>query len=327
MEESFSKTKIERMLQFQEEDFSNLHRAAGNENIIVFIGAGVAKLYGCLLWNEMATKLAEILLNEGLINYAENNILAIEANENSRKVISICHTLCKDKLTIYEKGIKDSITNINQSEIGKIYEKIFSLEARAYLTTNIDDGINIYINSYLPRNKISIPKEYNCTSASDQHTIEQLNYNIFKDGNVVYLHGNYMNIFECILPVEKYLDFYNERNDFVNNLFSYLKKTDCFIVFIGYGLNEWDIIERIYKLRSNNPVQNVGLLLSPIFSHEITKFTLERKYYESFGVESIPYIIDTTGYKELYRVLDNIAKALEEDIPSPYELIKEIEEA
>lgn len=323
MKNVFDKSKIERYLQFQEEDFPVLHEAAKNENIIIFIGAGVAKLYGCLLWNEMAIKLTEELLKKRLIDYAQQEVLIAEANTNPRKVISICYSLCrnKNKLEYYEEGIRKSINNIYADELNNIYEKIFSIGARAYLTTNIDAGINTYITQ-LPN--WGRPREYNCTISEDQNTIEQISYNIFKDGNIIYLHGNYKNIFECVLPVKKYLEFYNEKNYFINSLFENLKRTGCFIVFIGYSLNEWDIIERIYKLR-NNPIQNVGILLSPIYSHEIIRFTLEQEYYKSFGIEPIPYIIDETGYKELYRVLDNFQKALRKNVPSPYAIFQKIE--
>ena len=49
-------------------------------------------------------------------------------------------------------------------------------------------------------------------------------------------------------------------------------------------------------------------------------------YYKSFGVELVPYIIDEGGYERINLVLDNLAKAIDKSIPSPYEIISEIEE-
>ena len=83
--------------------------------------------------------------------------------------------------------------------------------------------------------------------------------------------------------------------------------------------------ERIHKIK-HFPIERVAYLLSPIFSHELTKFKLEMDYYKSFGVEPIPYIIDEEGYEKISFVLNNLAKAIDKSSPSPYETILEIEE-
>ena len=140
------------------------------------------------------------------------------------------------------------------------------------------------------------------------------------------MHGNCENICESILPIEKYLSHYSEGNEFLNNLFANIKKAKSTIIFLGYGLNEWDIIERIYKIRKFTN-ERVAFLLSPIFSHEITKFKLEMDYYKSFGVEPVPYIIDEEDYGKVNLVLNNLAKAIDKSLPSPYEMFSEIEEA
>jgi len=323
---NFSIDEINRMLQFQKEDFQDLHLAAKNESLILFIGAGTSKLYGCLLWNEMATKLAEELRNSKLISYADQNILSKDAIINPRKVISICHSKCKDNnsLDIYESAITRAVNTIDFKKAQEIYKKIFSIRAMAHLTTNIDLGMKKYISS-IPGMASNL-KVYNCTSPQDQERIKQISYNIFKDGNIVFLHGTCENVEECILPIEKYLSYYNKKNDFLDRLFSKINNLGCIIIFIGYGLNEWDTIERVYKIR-NYPRGRSSYLLSPVYSYEITKFNLERSYYKSFGVESIPYVIDDEGYEKLYFVLDNLAKAIDTSRPSPYETILEIEEA
>lgn len=274
----------------------------------------------------MALRLAQELRGVNLISFAEQDILLKEAIINPRKVISICYRRCMDEndLYIYVKAIGDSVKIKDWAEAQEIYKKIFSIRAMAHLTTNIDLGIKKYIYSTQDISKHI--KIYNCTSPSDQERIKQVNYNIFKDGNIIYLHGNCENIHESILPIEKYLSHYSEGNEFLNNLFTNIKRGRSTIIFLGYGLNEWDIIERIYKIRKFTN-EKVAFLLSPIFSHEITKFRLEMDYYKSFGVEPVPYIIDEEGYGKVNLVLNNLAKAIDKSSPSPYEIISEIEEA
>ncbi len=246
MKDALSRDKIERLLQFQKEDFHDLYQAARNESIIVFIGAGVSKLYGCLLWDEMAIKLVKELRANNILTYAEQDILLEETCTNPRKVISICYRKCNDSadnLRIYEKTIKDSVQIEDFSKSQNIYKKIFSIKATSHITTNIDNGLKEYASAMNEAGeKIKI---YNCTLPNDQERIKQVNYNIFKDGTIIYLHGNIENIQGCILPVEKYLSHYNENNSFLNGLFSKIKTMNGIIIFLGYGLNEWDIIERI----------------------------------------------------------------------------------
>jgi len=321
----FSTDEINRILQFQIDDFPELHQAATNESIIIFIGAGVSKLYGCLLWHEMAVKLAEDLRETKVISYAEQDILLKEAITDPRKVISICYRKCKtnDSLDIYERTIMDSVEIKDKIRCQEIYKKIFSIGAMAHLTTNIDIGIKEYISSIQVIGRHI--KYFDCTSHSDQERIKLVNYNIFKDGNVIYLHGSYKNIHEAVLPIEKYLSYYSESNLFLNELFETINRMKSLIIFLGYGLNEWDVIERIYKLKTFRG-ERIAYLLSPIYTHEITKFKLEMDYYKSFGVEPIPFIIDDEGYEKIFFVLDNLSRAIDKSTPSPYEIISEIEE-
>jgi hypothetical protein len=328
MEDAFSRDKIENLLRFQEEDFPELHQAAKDDNIILFLGAGLAKMYGCLLWSEMAKELSEVLLKKKIISYAEEDILSRESEVDPRKVISICYSLCKNKkqkLNIYNDTIKNTI-RIKEKEnnnLKEIYELVFSINPKAYLTTNLDLGIKKYSSMYLNPNQ----KIFNCTLPDDQGVIKEIGYQIFKDGNIVYLHGNSEKIEDSILTVEKYLEYYSDKENFLRNLFLNI---DGFIVFIGYGLTEWDVIEKIYKIYKSNKesfkIEITGCLLSPVFTHEITKFKLEQSYYESFGINSIPYLIDDEGHKTLRRVLENLKKALDKTRPTTYDIFKEIEE-
>ena len=316
--------EIKRLIEFQKEDFPDLYRAIKNDSLILFVGAGVSKLYGPLLWTEMAMELVKIIRANKIISYAEEDILVKDSIIDPRKVISICYELCKDNksLLIYTGAI-EGFTEIKSCVISKkIYEKIFSIGALTYLTTNIDLGIREYA---IKEKYIQNLKTYDCTSPADIEKIKQVNYNIFKDGNIIYLHGTRQNILEAILTVEKYLSFYSNKSGFLNDLFLNMQRMKPIILFIGYSLSEWDVIERIYKIRQSIP-EFTGYLLSPIYSHEITKFSLERNYYRSFGVEAIPYIIDNSGYEMILFILENLSRATDLHRPSPYEMLSKIEE-
>jgi len=323
--------EIDRLLQFQKEEFPELYDAVKNESIILFLGAGVSKLYGLPLWNELADKMIKKLKEINLISYAQEKILSGETASDPRKVITICYRICKkENLQVYTDAISKcfdfDFDSKYKNNFLKVYDKIFSIKARAYLTTNIDLGITCYKDDFLKMSRI---KTYNCTLPKDKESIKQTGYNIIKDGNIVYLHGNVENddtINECIMPLDKYLSFYGEGDEFVRGLFSNL--SGCIIIFIGYSLNEWDVIEKIYKISKqrgeNESIELTGYILSPIFSFELAKFNLEKVYYETFGIKAIPYIIDDEGYEKLFLVLGNLTQEISKDRPVVFDTISDI---
>jgi hypothetical protein len=257
-----------------------------------------------------------------VINYAEKEILYKESFENPRKVITISYELSKDNYKyIYEDSINKSL-NVNQRACKKIYDKIFSLKSLSYLTTNLDNGIEWYND--LTERRFRKRRYYDCTLNKNISDIIQLNYNILKDGNIINLHGTIKNIETCILSIDKYLSYYDQKNDFLNELFLRIKNKNCLIIFLGYSLNEWDIIEKIYKMR-NYPREVKSILLSPIFEYGITKFNLEMAYFNAFGVRPIPYIVDNEGYERLFNVLEKLSLAIDRSSPNLYDFFPEIE--
>lgn len=274
----------------------------------------------------MASNTVTRLRESKILNYAEEKVLLDDAKTNPRKVISICHRKCLDenREDVYYDAIREctQIKDINRATA--IFDKIFSLNALSHITTNIDLGLKNYILETRQTPTITI---YNCTCPNDRRVIEQKQFNIFRDGSVVYLHGNTDRLQDSILTANKYLAFYNENNAFLNGLFSHMKliSEQEIIIFLGYSLSEWDIIERIYKLKEGINKTVVGLLLSPIFSSELTDFNLEQEYYKSFGVRAIPYIIDDEGYEKINLVLGNLANAIASSRASPFEIFSQIE--
>lgn len=329
MKNSFSRDQIEHLLTFPKNKFSEMHKAAEEDDLILFLGAGVSKLYGCPLWVEMAQKLVRRLRECGIISFAEENILFSEADNDPRQVISICHAKCsqkKEQFSIYKDTILETIEikKEEHSNLEEVYEKIFSLNPKAYLTTNIDLGIHLYSSIVGSQNHFQ--EIYNCTINSDKKLIEQQGSKILKDGNIIYLHGNAQFLENTILTVGSYLEYYSDAC-FLENIYSNMENS--FIIFVGYGLKEWDIIEKIYKIyKSNQSGKNrgfTGFILSPIYSYEIVKFSLEQEYYKSFGVRSIPYLIDDNGHRELLRVLKNLKDALDGSTSKPFDVFSDIE--
>ena len=320
--ELISKQMLDRYpLPFVQENYPDLFDAVKRDNLIVFIGAGVSKLLGCSLWDELAVKLAK-----KICTYGEADVLEKEAIVSPRKVISICYGRCNEdseKLQIYKKTIEEELAIVDKEKAKSLYNKIFELDPKAYITTNIDLGI---IDALPEAKRVEI---YDCTRPEDLAKIEIADFNVLRDGNIIFLHGTIKNIEEIIFPVEKYLKHYRDDHKIIIGLLKTIFKEGNVILFIGYSLTEWEIIEKIYRLTGEGNKEKkikTSYLLTPLYSHEYTKYVLDKDYYTLFNVEIIPYFIDYDGYGKLEVIIENLAKAVDKHKPSPLEILGEIED-
>lgn len=313
-----SKELLDRHPQFDSNIYPELFEAIKSENLIVFLGAGVSKLLGCPLWGELASEVAR-----KIANYAEFDILEKQASIEPRKVISICCSIAKKdpaKYSIYKKTIRRSLRIRDKEKANSLYREVFKLGAKAYLTTNIDLGI---LEAKPKAKRIEI---FDCTSANDLQRVASDDYDSLRDENIILLHGTVKKIEKAILSVDTYLDHYEDEK-VVNLLNKIFKQGNNIILFIGYSLSEWEIIERIYRLTKKNQSsgkRKVGYVLTPLFSHEYTKYQLDKEYLNIFDVEPIPYFVDYDGFWKLQGILEKLSKAADKHRLSPVEIYGKI---
>ena len=92
----FMKNKIEdiQAQRFSQLFYERLYSVAKEESLIIFIGAGVSKIGGSLLWIELAKNLTDDLSKKKWINEIDAKILREWSATNPRKTISICFKRC-----------------------------------------------------------------------------------------------------------------------------------------------------------------------------------------------------------------------------------------
>lgn len=302
------------------EDCESLFEAIKNDNLIIFIGAGVSRLAGCLGWEEIAEEIVKKSRQEGFLTYAEEEVLLKEIM-NPRKIISICYKIfCKQNI---EKLFFDLL--IKSTEIVKkgyldIFRKVLDLKARAYITTNIDDGL-IQFNPLATGQNI-----YDCTSQEFNIFID--NDLLVRDGDIFFLHGMRETIKDVIFTIDRYLKFYKE-NSYVNR---FLKEKifteDNVILFIGYGLSEWEILEHMFRHQHKSSDSSIAVkryLLIPLYTSEYIKFRLDSIFYDFFDLIPIPYFIDYEGYYKLSGSLDKLIKKINNYQPTASEVFNKID--
>lgn len=320
--ELFNKEDIENYPRFYPEgEDKKLFDAIRNDNLIIFYGAGVSKLAGCAGWIELAEKIVYKFPKE-IYSEQDKIILKEMANTDPKKVISVCyHRVKNDKKlleNVYFKAIKDSVTPSKVKEFIEIHNKIFNLNAVSYVTTNIDKGIESIENIDLGKKKT-----FELTDSDNESNL----LNEIKNGNIFYLHGTVDNIEGTIFTVDNYFEFYTKENNnrFLREIFS----GKFSVLFIGYSLNEYEILQNIFLAVSNQNTEIAlykHFLLAPIYSKDIAKFNIEKEYFKIFSIKAIPYFIDYDGYGRLNYVLDLLIKTFREHKQDIISVFNEIDQ-
>ena len=153
--------------------------AIDTNDLFIFIGAGVSKLFGFPLWNEFANNLIEICLNDSILTRSEAN--TIKNNYTSMQKITIAFEKYKDKHDIkkaYEL-IANPLKEENNKKINKHIVNKFAKMLKNYcapiLTTNADLSLD---NSDAFKNEIII------------HNIDDKKEINFKYVDLIHIHGS-----------------------------------------------------------------------------------------------------------------------------------------
>jgi len=315
--ELFSKAALDVHPIFQpEEDYERLFQAIREDKLVVFFGAGVSRLAGCLSWAELACKIVNTFPND-VFTQQEKEILRNLAWKDPRRVISICYTrtqLRDDLKDIYYSAIKKSVTppDNRQPEFSNIHTKLARLKALSYVTTNIDRGMEsakpIGDERVLP---------FNLT------TLDKFDARDLRNGNIFYLHGSTDDLEKTIFTANHYHKFYNSMNTPVKHFLENLFSGDLTVLFIGYGLEEQEILHSIF---TSNVSETPGLkeprhfLLAPVYSSQLAEFNLKNMFLDIYSVKAIPYFIDYEGYERLFNVLDALQKLIEDKKIPPIQI-------
>ena len=93
---------------------------------------------------------------------------------------------------------------------------------------------------------------------------------------------------------------------FLEHLFA--QKT---VLFVGYGLDELEILEYvILKARTTRGVEVRHFLLQGFFSHERELMVSLSAYYRECGIHLISYLKDQEGWGQLVHVLESFGNSV-----------------
>lgn len=292
---------------------SEIVEAVNNENLAIFIGAGVSRLIGCMGWDQLAQNLVNRCFStkkedgSSCINFKEKDTLF--QNNDHKKTITICHHLLKqnDFEDIFYEELEKSLKadeELLKSE--NIYDELYGLRG-LFITTNADQHFDSKFN---PKQIVYNKEDFNPLKIDRTR--------------LYHIHGSILDKNSLILTVPQYIQRYNDPQfrKFLKEIF------DKYVVlFVGYGMAEFELLDfMISKFDSNKGRELKHFILLPFYKGEDNILEFEQYYYNSIGISVQGYEKDERGYSQLYEVIKSWNSEINQTSTYLYDSYQEIED-
>ena len=252
-------------------------------------------------WSGFASHALEDLRLANLVNFSEIEQLK---TLDPRKQLSIAKLIAQDNSYILDlAGIF-----VGHQDGGSIYEALNSIGC-ACVTTNYDE---LLAPQYRKTDDNSAVPTTGPRISEKGDILPNL---LDKPGAVVHIHGAASNPETMIVTTQDYLLHYDDENiqTFLSDLFA--KKT---VVFIGYGLEEAEILEHILRRggaterndRRRFAIQGYFRSQEPLYQK------LHRYYEKSFGVELLGFLRDHRDYHCQVGIIEHWSRSLQVQKPT-----------
>ena len=257
-------------------------QAAMNGELVMFVGSGISMLRGLPSWEGLAEAVLEDLRQSDLLNFSEIEQLK---TLDPKKQLSIAELIAR------ENDHSLDLTKHFPEEIegGLIYKALIDIGC-VCVTTNYDKLLDPRFREADNRSKKPSLEKRVCERSEFFPSL------LDKPETVIHLHGAVSKPETMIFTTKDYLEHYDNENvrTFLNALFT--RKT---VVFMGYGLDEAEILEHI--LRRGSASESSGrrrFLIQGFFRSQLPLYEKLHSYYEkSFGVTLLGFLRDHTNYE------------------------------
>jgi hypothetical protein len=212
--------------------------------------------------------------------------------------------------------------NEDEQRIGHaLYRDLTSL-SRYYVTTNYDEWLEYkYDEVDLGPPKPSVPPSAQRLLVCKR---SELTISNMEQGKVIHLHGSLTDPRSMIITTSDYLLHYQndqgtEQNPVTAFLFHLLQKGGWTVLFVGYGMEEMEVLEYVLQKSHVYDEQQTTqdtptprhYLLRGFYSHEQDLLEHLATYYARHcGVQLVPFSLDGKDHHQLCTVISNWAKRI-----------------
>lgn len=279
-------------------------QAANEANLVIFIGAGVSRLMGCPSWDQFADAALRQLAAQDLITFGDIQQLS---HLPAKQRLSIALQVSNSESRSFDYAALIQPKRLSNS---RVYEYLKGIGC-AYVTTNYDR----FLDSMPGKTTAGGPNAEGEASGKEEpdlicwpHQLKGLR--LREPGTVIHLHGSIDEPESMIMTTPQYLIHYDDKGvqEFLDELFNRYT-----VLFLGYGLEEWEVLEHILrKGRRYAGKQRKRFMLTGFYSHQGKTFSHLYDYYEeSFGVRLIHFSLDYMEYDQLEKIMEDWVGNLE----------------
>ena len=269
--------------------------------LVIFVGSGISMLCKLPSWRDLAKLVLNDLRQINLLNYSE-----IEQLEtlDPRKQLSIALQIAKDK----EQPLDLAKHFKNPEDSEGVYKALNDIGC-VCITTNYDELL-------MPKYKeVGGGSSMPLAGTRVYEPSKFSSYLLDNPGTIIHLHGAISKPETMIVTTRRYLEHYDNKyvQEILHELFA--KKT---VVFMGYGLDEVEILEHILRRGSAKKTPDrKRFVLQGFFQNQTPLFVnLHRYYEESFGVKLLGFLRDRKNYECQVEIIENWARKLQVKQPS-----------
>jgi NAD-dependent SIR2 family protein deacetylase len=286
----------------------DLYNRFKDKKVVLFIGSGVSANAGYPGWKYFAKSAMKKLRDQNKINFQTYNEL-IESNTDPKQLLSIFEGVFEKSSEVYKEFYTKAFEPRND-ETQKKSKKLFDLITNdvfgnKIITTNIDDEIYHSFTRKLnnfptqdhqnPSQTQKIQREI--IKVADPEEIRTFQFNDDKN-QVIHIHGTYQHPEKTVFTLNDYSNAYFNKTSPIVEFLEYVFR-EYTVLFIGYGLSEFAILESVIKFGNNN------YSLEPIFFNQIEPLLLKTKAFKNLNINIIPYYRDSNDYFRLKDVLQS----------------------
>lgn len=315
---------------------AGLREAAQRGTLVPFVGAGASRLGGCPGWSEFADGALQRFVDQGKFTYSQLEQIRYLS---PRLKLSLARALEDEhKIAIDFRQLLHPRDRSEELKGRRLYGSLSKL-GKTFVTTNYDE----WLDEELAEPVLSLSAgEAVATAAIPtkrtviHRTVDLIPAALNEPNTVIHLHGSVLDPNGLILTTRDYVRHYandrfagepaqeNRVLTFLEHLFTH--KT---VLFVGYGLEELEILEYIILKRRSAAGERPEArhyLLQGFFSHEEQVLRTLRTYYlNECGIELIPFLRDQKDREQLLDVLEEFARQVPASAPMVLQRAQEME--
>lgn len=286
--------------------------AIQENRLVLFVGAGVSALLGLPLWDKLSNDLVSLCREQGLMSRSEEETL-LHSNYSSVQKLSIAVYLLDDNAKVTGKDGKDWIIENLRSPADK--ELIKRADKISYLLSKYKSAI-LTTNADIVLDNASFIKDRSINKTLEECPDGYLNPNSF-----THIHGSILDKNTLVFTSADYAEKYINTSSFGELLQLALKSKT--VLFIGYGVNEFELIRYFLDAAKGNEEYTL-FKLDGYYKKDSYKIELDRKYLEKLRIKLLDYSLEKKGYDALIDVLVAWDKKIDKELNPESKVLDEV---